>query len=52
MQKPFWKLNGNIKLIEDLKKVIDAANEIGIELIVIPLVDNGSLSKKLKFKIY
>ena len=48
MQKPFWKLNGNIKLIEDLKKVIDAANEIGIELIVIPLVDNGSLSKKIE----
>ena len=48
MQKPFWKLNGNIKLIEDLKKIIDAANEIGIELIVVPLVDNGSLSKKIE----
>ena len=48
MQKPFWKLNENTKLIEDLKKVLDAANEIGIELIVVPLVDNGSLSKKIE----
>ncbi len=48
MQKPFWKLNKNTKLIEDLKKIIDAANKIGIELIVIPLVDNGSLSKKIE----
>jgi L-ribulose-5-phosphate 3-epimerase len=50
MQKPFWKLNENTKLIEDLKKVLDAANEIGIELIVVPLVDNGSLSKKIEFQ--
>lgn len=46
MQKPFWKLNNNFKLIEDLKKTIEAAKEIGIQLIVIPLVDNGSLSNK------
>ena len=48
MQKPFWKLNKNTKLLEDFKKIIEAANDIGIKVIVIPLVDNGSLSKKVE----
>jgi L-ribulose-5-phosphate 3-epimerase len=48
MQKPFWKLNKNTNLLEDFKKIIEAANDIGIKIIVIPLVDNGSLSKKVE----
>ena len=45
MQSPFWKLNGeivqNLKL--DFLKIIEACGYLGIELIVVPLVDNGKL---------
>ncbi len=43
MQKPFWKTKNNKKLIYDLKKIIDGCRLLGIKLIVIPLVDNGSI---------
>ena len=43
MQKPFWKIKNNRKLIEDLKKIIDSCKVLGIKFIVVPLVDNGSI---------
>ncbi len=44
MQKPFWKLNSNDKLIYDLIKIITSCKTLGIKFIVIPLVDNGSIN--------
>ena len=45
MQKPFWKSNG--KQREDLEKnfldVCENCSSLGISLIVVPIVDNGSL---------
>lgn len=45
MQKPFWKKDGKESLI--LKNIFldicKACSEIGIEMIVVPLVDEGSL---------
>ncbi len=43
MQNPFWKKKNNKKLIEDLKKIISSCKILNINLIVIPLVDNGSI---------
>jgi L-ribulose-5-phosphate 3-epimerase len=44
MQKPFWKIKNNKKLINDLKKIIDSCKKLGIKFIVVPLVDNGSIN--------
>ena len=41
MQKPFWKIKNNKKLIDDLIKIIVCSKKIGVKFIVIPLVDNG-----------
>ena len=41
MQKPFWKIKNNQKLIDDLIKIIVCSKKIGVKFIVIPLVDNG-----------
>lgn len=45
MQAPFWKSAGSdeISLKEDFLSVCKACAAIGIEIIVVPLVDNGSL---------
>lgn len=45
MQAPFWKKKGLQRdcLLEDFRNVVDACFEAGIGLIIIPLVDNGSL---------
>ena len=43
MQKPFWKIKDNKKLITDLKKIINSCKVLGIKYIVVPLVDNGSI---------
>ena len=43
MQKPFWKIKNNQKLIDDLIKIIVCSKKIGVKFIVIPLVDNGSI---------
>tara|TARA_B100000989_G_C19530264_1_gene469257 strand:- start:1443 stop:2267 length:825 start_codon:yes stop_codon:yes gene_type:complete len=50
MQKPFWKKKNNKKLVEDLKKIIFSSNKLGINFVVIPLVDNGSLRKQSEIK--
>lgn len=48
MQLPFWKSSGDEqkKLKKQFMQICEASNKIGIEKIVIPLVDNGSLINK------
>mgnify|MGYP001192308271 CR=1 FL=1 len=46
MQAPFWKVNDaaySDKLKTDFKAIINACGNIGIEFVVVPLVDDGSL---------
>ena len=45
MQKPFWKENGVEKnnLINDFFSIVTACGELKIKIIVIPLVDDGSI---------
>ena len=46
MQAPFWKVNDAAyceKLKADFKAIINACSNVGIEFIVLPLVDDGSL---------
>ena len=46
MQAPFYKADGAIReaLLADLKAVLSASACIGIRFVLIPLVDNGSLT--------
>lgn len=49
MQEPFFhdqSLPNETRLIEDLKNVIDSCVRFGIEILVIPLVDQSSISAK------
>ena len=48
MQAPFWKADklSRRDLLNDFQAVIRSASDIEINYIVIPLVDNGSLSSK------
>ena len=43
MQKPFWKISKNQKLINDFKKILNSCDKSGIKYVIIPLVDNGRL---------
>ena len=45
MQAPFYKAHGKDRetLLQDLKNIIISSGKLGIEYIVFPLVDNGSL---------
>lgn len=45
MQTPFWKASGlaRTKLKEDFQAICRACPQIGIQMIVVPLVDNGRL---------
>ncbi len=45
MQKPFWKLK-NKRYLEMFFMIVNACSNLGIKYIVVPLVDNGSLTKK------
>lgn len=45
MEKPFWKLK-NRKFLDIFIKVIEACSNLGIKYLVVPLVDNGSISEK------
>ena len=51
MQKPFWKIKNNKKLITDLKHIIDSCKLLGIKFIVVPLVDNGSIKNRKEAKL-
>lgn len=46
MQAPFFKAQGveRSKLLEDLRAILDASSTIGISYVLIPLVDNGSIT--------
>ena len=49
MQNPFWKckdLNEKEKLENDFINILFAFKRIGINIVVIPLVDNGSIENK------
>ena len=48
MQQPFWKCSGEIRsnLERDFLRIVECCKIIGINLIVVPLVDNGSLKNK------
>jgi len=48
MQSPFWKAAGTIReaRLHDFRAVCSASSEVGIGLIVMPLVDNGSLENE------
>ena len=50
MQKPFWKSSQKerLKLQEDFKSIINSLKNIGIKIIVVPLVDNGKIKNKLQ----
>src|SRR6185369_2868975 len=45
MQAPFWKTDGETRksLIDDLDLVLASCSTLGIEFVVIPLVDNGRI---------
>lgn len=54
MQRPFWKKQNSIfydDLIFDLRKIISSASTIGARILVIPLVDNGSIETKFEFDL-
>lgn len=46
MQAPFYKVAGAARanLLNDLNAVLDASAELGIRYVLLPLVDNGSLT--------
>ena len=48
MQSPFWKASGAAgeQLQEDFRSVARACSEVGISMMVLPLVDNGSLRSR------
>lgn len=45
MQAPFWKAEGNarVELVRDFEAVVDACGAIGVQFVVVPLVDSGRL---------
>lgn len=45
MQKPFWKMNKSesVKAKENFINIVNACHELNIEIIVVPIVDNGRL---------
>jgi hexulose-6-phosphate isomerase len=50
MQAPFWKIDGaaHDALVTDLDLLIAACSRIGIEFVVIPLVDNGKIEREIE----
>jgi L-ribulose-5-phosphate 3-epimerase len=50
MQSPFWKAEGSIykQLLEDFRAVAKACSAVGIRMMVLPLVDNGSLTSRVQ----
>ena len=44
MQRPFWKSSKNVKALQnEFLEVANACSELDINIIVVPLVDNGSI---------
>jgi len=50
MHQPFWKARGSIfdDLLKDFRAVAKACSTVGINMIVVPLVDNGRLESKIQ----
>ena len=48
MQAPFWKATGDKQkaLVDDLDLLLAASSAVGIEFVVIPLVDNGKIESE------
>ena len=48
MQAPFWKATSHERdsLIEDFNAIVCACNTLNVQIIVVPLVDNGGLTSK------
>lgn len=48
MQAPFWKVDAVVRdaLVADLDLLLAASSRIGIEFVVIPLVDNGKIERE------
>ena len=54
MQRPFWKAQNELdlkNLLDDFKLIIQGTFNIGANILVIPLVDNGSISSEKEFKL-
>ena len=54
MQRPFWKAQNELdlkNLLDDFKLIIQGSFNIGAHILVIPLVDNGSISSEKEFKL-
>ncbi len=51
MQRPFWQDYDQSKnyLLEDFEKIIQSAAALNISILVIPLVDNGSIKSNSEF---
>ncbi len=50
MQSPFWKTTGDQleSLLTDFKAVATACGAVGIQMMVVPLVDNGRLEDRMQ----
>jgi hexulose-6-phosphate isomerase len=48
MQAPFWKVDAVVRdaLVTDLDHLLGACSRLGIEFVVIPLVDNGKIERE------
>ncbi len=48
MQSPFWKAQGSHReeLLKDFRAVASACSAVGIDMMVVPLVDNGRLESR------
>ena len=45
MNKQFWKIKNNKKLLLDFENFLNNCVKISIKKIIVPLVDNGSINK-------
>jgi len=54
MQAPFWKASGSFfdKLEKDFISILDACKALNISIIIIPLVDNGSIQNESQKNIF
>lgn len=50
MQRPFWKIKKNQKIIKYLNEIISSSGELNIKFLIIPLVDKGSIEDKKQEK--
>ena len=48
MQEPFWKSSASKtkNLLSDFDSILQASKEANIKIVLMPLVDNGSIEKK------